>query len=511
MRLPYLRMVCGVQSRCSAFVVLGVLMVAVAILGGAECSYTVDCQRDINQGRSGGGAGAVFDVIDTISVRRGNEISVSIQGDLVQNTASMALYSYDDGAKLSLVGVKATRSSSGVIISGTIPVSAPVGSYYPVINSVNIQCNFFVSFNPWHSSDDAYCSSDAYRAAHMQSTTGLVFLDSVRIDYALTWSYDQYWRSSTEILQRHVTWGFAPVRYAQCWVFAAVLTSLLRGMGIVTRQVMCQPCAHNVAESTVTEMFFDSHGTNCCCKDFWWNFIIAIDGTYAVGPAPRTAIDAQTYGNFDVQFFLSEVKSSVTYYHPKSGVQMYELDPIIEDKTPRVWIMSIGSTPTSTAFEITGDYRSGRSVLNSPSTFGVSVAQIKTTSSNTFGYEITASRDVSLSVLASVSLGDPNVPCRESNLESDTFKAKFDAGESRVYTLKFGSVSQDTAYYVYYRVFLRDTGTEQAALWQRKATPLSLVTTALRVRTEMAESTDQAFQDTTTPLCSSSTSFNGRV
>ena len=72
--------------------------------------------------------------------------------------------------------------------------------------------------------------------------------------------------------------------------------------------------------------------------------------SYAVGPAPRTAIDSGELGNWDVNFFEAEVKSSVVYWHPITGTQMYELDPIEEDKTPTVWTMSVSANQESFNF-----------------------------------------------------------------------------------------------------------------------------------------------------------------
>jgi len=45
------------------------------------------------------------------------------------------------------------------------------------------------------------------------------------------------WQGTDEILQNFMESEKQPVKYAQCWVFGAVLTTLMRTLGVPARQL----------------------------------------------------------------------------------------------------------------------------------------------------------------------------------------------------------------------------------------------------------------------------------
>ncbi|XP_066055349.1 protein 4.2-like isoform X3 [Chamaea fasciata] len=69
------------------------------------------------------------------------------------------------------------------------------------------------------------------------------------------------WLGSSPILQQWIASKFQPVRYGRCWVFAAVLCSVLRCLGIPTRVVTGFTWAHNTKSSLSVDEYYDEDGT----------------------------------------------------------------------------------------------------------------------------------------------------------------------------------------------------------------------------------------------------------
>ncbi|XP_038014655.1 protein 4.2 isoform X2 [Motacilla alba alba] len=69
------------------------------------------------------------------------------------------------------------------------------------------------------------------------------------------------WLGSSPILQQWIASRFQPVRYGRCWVFAAVLCSVLRCLGIPTRVVTAFTWAHNTKSSLSVDEYYDEDGT----------------------------------------------------------------------------------------------------------------------------------------------------------------------------------------------------------------------------------------------------------
>ncbi|NXY49805.1 EPB42 protein, partial [Ceuthmochares aereus] len=69
------------------------------------------------------------------------------------------------------------------------------------------------------------------------------------------------WLGSSPILQQWVALQCKPVCYGQCWVFAAVMCSVLRCLGIPTRVVTGFGWAHNTNGSLRVDEYYDEDGT----------------------------------------------------------------------------------------------------------------------------------------------------------------------------------------------------------------------------------------------------------
>ncbi|XP_009078878.1 PREDICTED: erythrocyte membrane protein band 4.2 [Acanthisitta chloris] len=69
------------------------------------------------------------------------------------------------------------------------------------------------------------------------------------------------WLGSSPILRQWLASRCQPVRYGQCWVFAAVMCSVLRCLGIPTRVVTGFTWAHNTNSSLSVDEYYDENGT----------------------------------------------------------------------------------------------------------------------------------------------------------------------------------------------------------------------------------------------------------
>ncbi|XP_008495973.2 erythrocyte membrane protein band 4.2 isoform X2 [Calypte anna] len=68
------------------------------------------------------------------------------------------------------------------------------------------------------------------------------------------------WLGSSPILQQWAATQCKPVHYGQCWVFAAVMCSVLRCLGIPTRVVTGFTWAHNTNRSLSVDEYYDDNG-----------------------------------------------------------------------------------------------------------------------------------------------------------------------------------------------------------------------------------------------------------
>ncbi|KAK3085429.1 hypothetical protein FSP39_003189, partial [Pinctada imbricata] len=156
------------------------------------------------------------------------------------------------------------------------------------------------------------------------------------------------WSSSLDIIKEYDE-RKRPVRYGQCWVFSALLTTLCRTLGIPTRSVTNFSSAHDTDMSMTIDKHFDREG-ECIeeLNDSVWNFHVwneswfkrldlpagydgwqafdatpqeASEGVMQCGPAPLRAIkDGHVYLNYDVGFIFAEVNGDrVTWQHDGNG------------------------------------------------------------------------------------------------------------------------------------------------------------------------------------------------
>ncbi|XP_034021561.1 protein-glutamine gamma-glutamyltransferase 2-like [Thalassophryne amazonica] len=145
------------------------------------------------------------------------------------------------------------------------------------------------------------------------------------------------WMGSGDILRQWSESG--PVRYGQCWVFAAVACTVSRALGIPCRVVTNFGSAHDTNANLLIENLYDETGESLSEGDSVWNFHVWVDswmtrpdlgpecdgwqtsdptpqeeseGVFCCGPASLRAIkEGELTKNYDTPFIFAEVNADV--------------------------------------------------------------------------------------------------------------------------------------------------------------------------------------------------------
>ncbi|XP_051915729.1 protein-glutamine gamma-glutamyltransferase 5-like isoform X1 [Hippocampus zosterae] len=156
------------------------------------------------------------------------------------------------------------------------------------------------------------------------------------------------WSGSADILHRWMASKGKPVRYGQCWVFASVLCTVMRVLGIPSRVVTVFNAAHDGDGNLITEEFYSSTGERLgLSKDSIWNFHVWVEcwmkrsdigaefdgwqvvdptpqemsgGAYRCGPCPVVAIQRRYLGTpYDTAFVYASVDADIVRMIVRSG------------------------------------------------------------------------------------------------------------------------------------------------------------------------------------------------
>ncbi|XP_075708791.1 protein-glutamine gamma-glutamyltransferase K [Rhinoderma darwinii] len=156
------------------------------------------------------------------------------------------------------------------------------------------------------------------------------------------------WVGSVDILLRYHQTGTS-VKYGQCWVFAAVTTTVLRCLGIPGRTITNFASAHDTDGNLTFDVYFDENMKPLedknsdsvwnyhCWNDCWmtrpdlsagysgWQAIDATpqetsNGIYCCGPSPVLAVKNGLVNiKFDTSFIFAEVNSDKVFYQRQSN------------------------------------------------------------------------------------------------------------------------------------------------------------------------------------------------
>ncbi|XP_077315317.1 protein-glutamine gamma-glutamyltransferase E-like [Lithobates pipiens] len=159
------------------------------------------------------------------------------------------------------------------------------------------------------------------------------------------------WNGSVEILWKWKNDEYKPVKYGQCWVFAAVMCTALRCLGIPTRVITNFNSAHNTDGNMVIDMHYDADGKFLeLSDDSIWNFHVwneswflrrdlglyysgwqVLDstpqeqsqGVYRCGPTSVIAVkEGDIHLSFDTPFVFAEVNADrATWVVQKDGTK----------------------------------------------------------------------------------------------------------------------------------------------------------------------------------------------
>ncbi|XP_071329119.1 protein-glutamine gamma-glutamyltransferase E [Trachinotus anak] len=149
-----------------------------------------------------------------------------------------------------------------------------------------------------------------------------------------------HWNGSHAILKKWYNTFCHPVRYGQCWVFAGVMCSVMRLLGIPCRVITNYQSAHDSNKNLLIDVYHADYGVReKPSKDSIWNYHVWVEGwmrrpdlandgkydgwqvldptpqersegVYCCGPAPVAAIlNGDTHIKYDVPFVFAEVNA----------------------------------------------------------------------------------------------------------------------------------------------------------------------------------------------------------
>ncbi|GAA6223531.1 protein-glutamine gamma-glutamyltransferase 2-like [Lates japonicus] len=179
------------------------------------------------------------------------------------------------------------------------------------------------------------------------------------------------WSGSADILHHWVSSNYSPVRYGQCWVFASVLCTVMRVLGIPSRVVTVFNAAHDGNGNQKIEEFYSSTGEKLnLSKDSIWNFHVWVEcwmrrldlgaefdgwqivdptpqeksaGIFCCGPCPVAAVQQRGLGvPYDTLFLYASVDADIVQLIVRDGLVVGRRF-FNDTATTEIYTKSIGS------------------------------------------------------------------------------------------------------------------------------------------------------------------------
>ncbi|KAJ8358747.1 hypothetical protein SKAU_G00152720 [Synaphobranchus kaupii] len=154
-----------------------------------------------------------------------------------------------------------------------------------------------------------------------------------------------HWDGSVDILRKWNKYFCHPVKYGQCWVFAGVMCTVLRCLGIPCRPVTNFKSAHDTHGNLIIDKYYSDHGVQPkTSEDSVWNYHVWVeawmrrpdlpgesvydgwqvldptpqelsDGVHCCGPAPVKAVhEGHTDLKYDLPFVFAEVNADMVLW-----------------------------------------------------------------------------------------------------------------------------------------------------------------------------------------------------
>ncbi|OCT60526.1 protein-glutamine gamma-glutamyltransferase E [Xenopus laevis] len=189
------------------------------------------------------------------------------------------------------------------------------------------------------------------------------------------------WSGSAAILRSWRKNG--PVKFGQCWVYAGVLCTVLRCLGIPSRVITNFESAHDTNTNLLIEQYFDEYGMSLPSPDSVWNFHCwdegwftrhdlgddfggwqildatpqeLSDGSFRLGPTSQKAVkEGEVTFDFDTTFVFGEVNSDRKQY-----IKYRDGRPLSNTYTDSVSVGKFISTKAVGSFDrldVTNDYK----------------------------------------------------------------------------------------------------------------------------------------------------------
>uniref|UniRef100_A0A0K8TAB6 protein-glutamine gamma-glutamyltransferase n=1 Tax=Lygus hesperus TaxID=30085 RepID=A0A0K8TAB6_LYGHE len=288
------------------------------------------------------------------------------------------------------------------------------------ILSYKYSSRIYILFNPWASGDEVHVRDEEERSEYVLTESGLIYRGTHKLVKPTVWKFSQFdkdildcclmlirdvgkvpvtswndpikisramsaainspddngvvagnwsedfgggadpwsWVGSKAILQKYFA-KKKPVKYGQCWVFAGVLTTVCRALGIPARPVTCYSCGHDTKNSLTLDYFFDNDGKSMdeLQQESIWNFHVWVevwmkrpdigkefDGWQVIDATPQelsddqfrcgpTSVHAIKMGQiqrpYDGAFVFSMVNADVVYwqyYGPTQPLKLVQRD-----------------------------------------------------------------------------------------------------------------------------------------------------------------------------------------